>query len=166
VRSGNSWGYTLIRFASCADAFASPKQYGDAYFFKSLAYSQLLGWRLRWYPNHRKRVPLDLRLTPIVAYWWFIGDGSVSKGRYDLKLSTDGFTNACRGHLVTELQALGIDATVNACGSMSVPAIDVPVFYELVGPCRNPEYSYKWDYIAPRWTFRRNGLRGVRCREL
>jgi len=158
-----------IRHALASLEFSEPRAHesrrhgipSTAFFFKSRAYSQLLPQRLRWYDDDvserlRKRVPSDLRLTSDVLYWWFIGDGSICT--YQLKLSTEGFTDGCRGGLRARLLELGIETNLTKSGCILVCARSVPTFYELMGDCRNPEYAYKWQYRKPRWTYRR-GLR-------
>ena len=135
------------------------------FMFKSHALSWLGEERRRWYPNGEKRVPRDLVLTPEVCYWWFVGDGSICVRRYDLKLSTEGFTDECRSRLATALLRVGIKSRAVARGCMYVPAEDVPKFYAFIGPCKNQEYAYKWAYTPPQWAFRRDGMRGQRIGE-
>lgn len=51
--------------------------------------------RNRWYPNNKKSIPLDLKLTPLICLVWFCDDGSIihrSKKATELKLSTHGFS--------------------------------------------------------------------------
>jgi hypothetical protein len=48
----------------------------------------------RWYPNRKKEIPEDLKLTPLICAIWFCDDGCISirKNSLALKLSTHGFT--------------------------------------------------------------------------
>jgi hypothetical protein len=47
----------------------------------------------KWYPNGKKVVPLNLKLTPLSLATWFADDGSIkiAKRIYDVKLATNGF---------------------------------------------------------------------------
>ncbi len=141
-------------------------QPSTGYFFvKSRAYAQLLEWRKRWYLNGKQRVPRDIKLHPLTLYWFFVGDGSICRGRYDLKLSTDGFADSCISLLREKLSELGIHTRRPPSRPViMVSAASVPRFYKIIGPCRSPEYAYKWDYKKPRWTFIRKELRGCAVR--
>lgn len=141
--------------------FGPVSEHRRNFFFKSRSTPLLCPWRERWYPLGRKLVPDDLDVSRAsTLYWWFVGDGSISRRRYDLKLSTDGFSDHCREILVDRLSRLGVRATTPSAGFLLVSASSVPRFYSLVGDCRSPEYNYKWDYIPPRWTFNRKEARG------
>jgi len=48
----------------------------------------------RWYPNGVKRVPQDVRLTPLSIAHWYFGDGTVGCRGYHAKFCTDGFSAA------------------------------------------------------------------------
>lgn len=48
--------------------------------------------RARWYPRGVKRVPQDIRLSPVSIAHWYFGDGTVGCKGYHAKFCTDGFT--------------------------------------------------------------------------
>lgn len=75
--------------------------------------------RRKWYPNGKKVVPIDLKLTPITLAWWFMDDGSrcVSDRRKgkprrtqleQFRLYTNGFSVDDTDRLVDLLAGLGI----------------------------------------------------------
>lgn len=59
----------------------------------------------RWYPGGKKRVPADLRLTPIVLMHWFCGDGSAR--RAELQFATNGFSHREVDRLAAKLSRYG-----------------------------------------------------------
>jgi len=121
------------------------------FFFKSWSYAALLPEWERWYGREKKHVPSDLHLTPQAMYWWFVGDGSIQRTRYDIKMSTEGFSESCRDILQAELERLTIHTTRPSSGTMTVCSESAMRFFGLIGPCKNPEYEYKWNYRPPRW---------------
>lgn len=50
------------------------------YHYCSKSYRELVSYYSRWYPNRKKIVPKDLKLTPVTVRQWYIGDGSIYKG--------------------------------------------------------------------------------------
>lgn len=65
---------------------------GEYLLLRSLNYVELVTERQRWYPNGKKIVPRDLRLTPAVLLHWFCGDGRGGDRKGTLGFCTDGFT--------------------------------------------------------------------------
>jgi hypothetical protein len=76
---------------------------GQKYKYTAIEYvsrcaSALLPYRLKWYPEDKKIVPRDLKLTPLILMEWFCDDGFVvirKKGNsvtLSLVLCTMGFT--------------------------------------------------------------------------
>ena len=62
----------------------------DAYQSASLAHPDLKVHRDRWYPQGKKIVPADVRLTPTSLRLFYLGDGCFSKG--DVELAAVDFT--------------------------------------------------------------------------
>lgn len=75
---------------------------------QSKSLPKLKAIRDRWYPNNKKIIPLDLKLTPLICLIWFCDDGSIihrNKKATELKLSTHGFSfeeNLFLVHLLNE----------------------------------------------------------------
>lgn len=59
--------------------------------------------RDRWYPNDRKKVPLDIRLTPNSIAQWYFGDGMTGNKGYHARFATDGFDPADVDFLIERL---------------------------------------------------------------
>jgi hypothetical protein len=101
--------------------------------------------RTRWYPDGRKVMPRDLRISPECVLNWFLCDGSCSptRGGAQLMLCTDAFSPAdlefVRGLLA------GADIEVNICGRrLRVRQNSVARFYDYIGPCPISCFAYKW----------------------
>jgi hypothetical protein len=64
--------------------------------YHSKRYPELYDLYQRWYPNGKKAVPRDLRLTPTVCRHWYIGDGTFKQLKPwhapSLSIATMGFT--------------------------------------------------------------------------
>lgn len=68
----------------------------------------LLPQRARWYPNGKKIIPADLDLSNSTTLaHWHMGDGNtvVARGRLEVKLHTNGFTEGDARLLLTKLAA-------------------------------------------------------------
>lgn len=102
---------TLYDIEEQLDLSFSPhcKSKTGCWHFKSHSYIDLLAERKRWYPNGKKIVPDDVRLTPRSAYWWYIGDGY--KTKYGLCFCTDSFNKKSIDILRNKLFNLGYDTT-------------------------------------------------------
>jgi hypothetical protein len=77
---------------------------GQYLLLRSMNYVELVYERNRWYPNERKIVPRDLRLTPTVLLHWFCGDGRGGDSKGTLGFCTDGFSVDDVEFLVDRLQ--------------------------------------------------------------
>jgi len=54
-------------------------EYTASYSYATRSYRELREVRNRWYPNDKKRVPKDVRLTPLSVRTWFLEDGSLER---------------------------------------------------------------------------------------
>lgn len=101
----------------------------------------------KWYPEGKKIVPHSIRLTPAVCYWWYVGDGNLSKSNGQMRLHTNGFLRQDVEYLTNLLQELGLHPVIreyNHGPFIEMPRRDQQVWFSYIGQCRNPEYSYKW----------------------
>lgn len=80
------------------------------YHFKSSFYNNLLPQRNRWYKNGVKIVPKDIKLTPVLCYWWFVGDGYMVD--YGVSLCTDSFSYEDNLFLVDCLESCGFKSHI------------------------------------------------------
>jgi len=55
--------------------------FNNTFHLKTKFYREFLKIRIRWYPDGKKKVPLDIKITPIVLLNWYIGDGSFRSGK-------------------------------------------------------------------------------------
>lgn len=77
--------------------------------YSSCSYRELRGQYDRWYPGGKKRIPEDVKLTPLSIRTWFLEDGTVerdkrSKGAKVVTLCTDSFTDRGRKILIDALK--------------------------------------------------------------
>ena len=117
VRSVLDKDYMLWQYHKLETLFESGVKY-NSYFddrtnktynsvqLQSKALPKLKAVRNRWYPNSKKSVPSDLKLTPLICVVWFCDDGSIihrNKKSTEIKLSTHGFSFENNLFLVNEL---------------------------------------------------------------
>jgi len=74
--------------------------------------------RKKWYVDNFKIVPKDVKLTPLIIAWWFMGDGSSTRDKFyknivKITFSTQGFSKDDAKFLAEQLQDLGIKATLS-----------------------------------------------------
>ncbi len=152
-KHGSKYGETVVKIMSdldCLDFNSSDrvnKIYGRIYWhIESKYYRELVAHRDRWYSNlGKKRVPRDLKLSKKTLYNWYIGDGS--RGKSGIILCTDSFVLADVHFLCRKLSDLGLSPTTHKIRKYTriyLGSQNIRRFYKLVGPCENPEYSYKW----------------------
>jgi hypothetical protein len=95
----------------------------------------------KWYKDGVKIVP-DIKLTPLVCYWWYIGDGSVAD--YSLKLATYAYTIEEVEGLQEKLHILGIETTLRETNVIFIRSKSVLDFLAFIGPPKHKCYEYKW----------------------
>ena len=129
------------------------KKLGNVYYsFSSLSYEELLPIYKHWYLNGKKKIPRDLKLTPIVLRQHHIGDGSLEhqkpgNGRPRIKLATCGFSIPDVNWLVQELIKLGFKATRQPTRNIiAISAHSTKDFLDYIGDCPVKCYRYKFSY--------------------
>lgn len=60
---------------------AKIRKNGNAFAIRTKYYRDLKWLRNHWYPHGRKKVPVDIEITPTILRNWYIGDGSYRKGK-------------------------------------------------------------------------------------
>lgn len=113
------------------------------------SYPEFGDLKRKWYPGGKKHVPSDLLLTPVSVLLWWIGDGSLKKGRsYQAIFCTDAFDKSSIEILRKQLYQAGIETTLQpASNRISVRSRSLASFYNYIGPCPEPikeAYGYKW----------------------
>ena len=120
---------------------------GHIYRYRSLAYVELLPHRMLWYPEGKKVVPRQIRLTSLTCRQWYIGDGYLQQGKAGrgIVLSTQGFPENDVEWLVTQLIKLGFSAARQpSINTIRIHTHSVKDFLEYIGKCPVECYKYKW----------------------
>ena len=110
----------------------------------------------RWYPNGKKIVPLDVRITPISIMLWYLGDGSVGRQMRatNLSLATCGFTPEENNDiLIPKLGQLGIRARYGRVKNDIIVCSDsIKPFFDTIG-LKSPISCYNYKFEVPQWLF-------------
>ena len=121
----------------------------SVYHYNSRCYVELLPIYRQWYPEGKKIVPKDIKLTPITLRQHYIGDGCLghqkNKNPY-IKLSTDGFLVFDVEWLVNKLVELGFKSTRRKRNDIHISSYSVKNFLKYIGKCPVRCYEYKWGY--------------------
>ena len=120
-----------------------------SYHYASRQYVELLPIRKHWYPEGKKIVPRDIKLTPLVCRQWYIGDGCLvhpKKGKSYIYLCTNGFTVEDVEFLIEKLNKLGFKATRQpSSNNIYISSCSVKDFLKYIGKCLVECYKYKWE---------------------
>lgn len=122
------------------------------YYYTSRCYPELLSIRQRWYPNGKKIIPRDLKLTPLTLRQEHLGDGSLihqqkGKGRPYIQLSTHSFSINDVEWLIEKLHKLNFKATRQPSNNtIYISPYSVKDFLAYIGKCPIECYKYKWNY--------------------
>ena len=127
-----------------------------SYSFMTRSYEELLEFRETWYPDGKKVIPKDLKLTPLTCRQWYIGDGSLKKKSKYIRLAVCGFSLDDINLLVRKLEEINIPShylnnSINK--EIIIGRKDSINFLNYIGKC--PEeikdvYGYKWDYKSDK----------------
>jgi len=125
-------------------------QHGAIIFcYRSRDYAELLPLRKKWYPEGKKIVPKDIKLTRLVSRQWYIGDGGLYNAKQSnpyIGLATCGFTIKEVELLRYRLDSLGFKNTRNKSNNtIRISAYSVKDFLKYIGSCPVTCYQYKWS---------------------
>jgi len=93
------WEYSLFQDL-CKSGIKTICRYDSRYnkaykhvYFQTRAVPAFLNYYHQWYPNGKKTVPKDLKLTSLILAVWFADDGCIIRknNHLTLKIATDGF---------------------------------------------------------------------------
>jgi len=125
--------------------------YYKSYKYTTKSYVELIELKKMWYPNGKKVIPEDLKLTPITVRQWYIGDGCLvkpKKGNPWIQLSTDGYLYNDVDILVDKLSKININATHRISNNrIAISTHSVEQFFKYIGDCPREIkdiYGYKW----------------------
>ena len=118
-----------------------------SYHYCSRAYPELLTIRKQWYPENKKIIPKDIKLTPITLRQHYIGDGCLTNhrlGNSSIRLCTYGFTKPDVKNFLINITKLGIKANINARNAIRISSYSAKDFLKYIGDCPVECYQYKW----------------------
>lgn len=108
----------------------------------------------RWYPNGKKIVPLDFKLTPTSCFHWYIGDGYFNEQGY-IELYSLCFTGKENMFLVEKLLEKNIkSAHVVKKRNKKYPFYirignaGLKPFFKYIGEPKISCYNYKWGLCS------------------
>lgn len=123
---------------------------------QTLTHPDIVAQARRWYPNGKKIVPQDVRITPTSIFLWYLGDGSLfvnhRKNITVLRLATCSFSRSdIKNVLLPKLRALGIDCTRQKWkNDIVISPRSVGRFFEIIGN-RSPFEQYQYKFDMPSW---------------
>lgn len=127
------------------------KEIGRHYYrYKSHHYVELLPIRKKWYPNGKKIIPRDIKLSSVTLRQQYIGDGCLShrkKIKPCINLSTNNFPISNVEWFIRELIRLGFKVSRHRSSNViRISVYSVKDFLEYIGSCPVECYRYKWAY--------------------
>ena len=136
--------YSLIkRFVN-----SSPRQSGDAYYFRTVSHPWLIQLRKQFYNGNQKILPTSFLVNsfdPFALAIWIMDDGTAEGNQ--LRINTQSFTQEENIWLTQFLQAkLGIETTVNTDKGkyrLRIKASSMQLLKDLVVPFTIPSMLYK-----------------------
>jgi len=118
---------------------------------KSVGHPDIIKQANRWYSgtDFKKKIPKDIKITPISVMLWYLGDGCLVNNK-GVKLATCGFTNEENNFLVSKLEELGIHSYLGRWKQyvyIWLRRNSVGKFFDFIGK-KSPIkcYDYKFDY--------------------
>lgn len=121
-----------------------------SYQYISLCYAELLPIYKQWYPEGKKIIPRELKLTSLALRQEYIGDGSLvhfKNYRPRIVLYTNGFTILDVKWLVKQLNKLDFKTTRQpARNVIGISVHSTKDFLDYIGKSPVQCYQYKWNY--------------------
>ena len=126
------------------------------WYAQTLTHPDIVAQAKRWYPDGKKHVPFDVRLTPTSLMLWYLGDGSFcdhgkSNGS-SLRFATCNFLpEENETILMPKLEALGL--ACHLCPHKNDIIIRSPCtgrFFDLIGH-QSPISCYQHKFNIPPW---------------
>jgi len=120
-----------------------------SYSYASFRYPELLPIRKQWYPEGKKIVPKDIKLTPLVVRQWYIGDGCLNcskKHNPYISLATNGFNAIDINWLVEKLNKLKFKAKKHLNNTIYISTYSTKAFIDYIGKSPIRCYDYKFNY--------------------
>lgn len=116
--------------------------------------------RKRWYPNGIKKIPEDVKLTPLSVLMWYLGDGYFDLKCRHIYLHTNSFCPTDVKNVVDRLNDLGVLCKFSwrrkqGTYKRDYPVIhvsykNIPSFFEFIG-FKSPVKCYDYKFNIPEW---------------
>ena len=116
--------------------------------------------RKRWYPNGIKKIPEDVKLTPLSVLLWYLGDGYLDTKWGNIFLYTNSFDVMDVKRVVELLQTKNIRCKFSWARNQGTYKRDYPViyisskntpsFFEFIG-VQSPVKCYDYKFDVPKW---------------
>jgi len=142
---------------------SNPKQYGKisdrsprlSWSSTTLTHPDIIKQAQRWYPNGKKRVPKDIRITPISLLLWYLGDGSITKSgiSYTIRFATCAFDpNDIENILMPKMKQFGLDVWRDQCGKNDIKMATKSTnrFFDIIGR-KSPISCYNYKFEFHQW---------------
>lgn len=99
----------------------------------------------RWYIDKQKIVPLDIKLTPVLCYWWYVCDGFLLKN--NVYLCTDSFNEKDLSLLKSKLKEMNFEVSIRKNKRLFLNKESSTNFLKWISNDIEiqDEYSYKWN---------------------
>ena len=104
--------------------------------------------REKWYKNNKKIVPKDLVLSPRVLYWWYLGDGFITKNKNRIELCTDAFSKKDNLFLIKKLKEIKLLGSLTKRNRIKFNKENVEKFLNYIGYNTIECYQYKWTGLG------------------
>ena len=120
----------------------------------SLTHPDIISQAKRWYPisnNYKKKIPQDVKITPLSVLLWYLGDGSITKYgvSYVVRLATCSFDPIdIETILMPKLKEVGIDSIrTEDKNDVKISTQSLKDFFNFIGK-KSPIncYNYKFEY--------------------
>lgn len=112
----------------------------------------------RWYPDDRKTVPDDVRITPISVLLWYLGDGSICSNddsNYSaVRLATCSFLpEKIESILMVKLTSVGIECVrEKSKNDIRIRTSSIGAFFDFIGRS-SPIQCYAHKFVVPSWLY-------------
>jgi len=134
------------------------KHPNQLYNSRTLTHPDIVHQAERWYygPNQTKRVPPDVRVTPISILLWYLGDGSLTYiedcNTYVVRFATCGFSvEDVENILMPKLTRLGLECSRDTSkNDIRICASSIGRFFDIIGR-KSPISCYDHKFNIPEW---------------
>ncbi len=144
-------------------SLSEPKQYGKirdkaprlSWSSRTLTHPDIVKQAERWYPNGKKKVPIDVRITPTSLLLWYLGDGSITKSgiSYTVRFATCSFEpEDIDNILIPKMEALGLEVWRDKCGKNDIKMSTKSTnrFFDIIGH-KSPIACYNYKFEFHQW---------------